>query len=82
MHGDVLGLAQSFDICERKLDRVLDESAHLQLEILEAVLGQTFPILAFGHLAVGPEVRRDILLGIVLLRNEAVQGEQLHRVGD
>ena len=54
------------DICERKLDRIVDEAADLQLVFPESSLGQLLPILALRHFAIGPEAGRDILLGVVL----------------
>ena len=76
MHSDVLGLAQPPDVRERKLDRVVDEAAHLELELLEATPGQLLPILAVRQLAVRPEPRRDVPLGVMLAGREAVQRGQ------
>ncbi len=41
-----------------------------------------FPIVAFGHFAIGPETRRDIRLGLMLARREAVERREHQRVGD
>ena len=82
MHGDVFGLAQLFYICERKLDRVVDEAVHLQPEFLESSLGQLLPIVALGHLAVRPEARRDVPLGVMLIGWKAVERGQQQRVRD
>ena len=54
-------LAQFLDVGKGKLDRILDQSADLELEIPEAALGQMLPVLAHGHFSIGPEVRRDVL---------------------
>ena len=81
MHGDVFGLAQLLDVGKRKLDRIFDQSSHLEPEIAEAGFRQALPVVSDRHFSVGPEVRRDFLLGIVLLRSEAIQRKELHRIG-
>ena len=81
MHGDVFGLAQLLQIGKRKLDRPFDEASHLEPEILEAGFRQALPIVPDRHFPIGPEVRRDFLLGILLLRSQAIQRKKLHRIG-
>ena len=61
---------------------ILDQAADFQLEIAEVALGQVLPVVAHGQLAVRPEVGRDVLFRIRLLRHEPVQREQLHGIGD
>ena len=81
MHGDVFDLTQPLQIGERKLNRIFDEASHLEPEILEADFRQALPVVADRHFPIGPEVRRDFLLGILLLRSQAIQRKKLHRIG-
>jgi len=57
MHGDVLGLPQSLQIGERKLNRLFDKASHLETEILELGFRQVLPVVPDRHFPVGPAMR-------------------------
>src|SRR6185437_392640 len=82
MHCDVFDRAEPFNIGERKLDRVLDQTSYFEPEILKTVFPQLLPIAADGHLSIWPEIGRDLLLGVFLLGMQAVKGKKLHWIRD
>ena len=82
VHGNVLDLAHLLDVGERKLDWVFDQTADLEFEVTEAAFRQMLPIVTDGQFPVRSEVRRDVLLGVMLLWHKFVQCEQLHWIND
>src|SRR4029077_4603585 len=74
--------AQLLKILQGELDRPLNESTYCEAEILEGALRQALPVVADGHFSVGPEIRRDLLLSILLAWRENVQSNLLHGIGN
>ena len=72
VHGDVFGRTEALDIGQGKLDRVFDQASHLQAEIFETILGHAFPIVPDRHFAIRPEIRRDLVRIVPLLRRQTV----------
>ena len=68
MHGDVLDYAQRFEVGERELDRVFDETADLQLVIWKPRSASRFQSSRSGILPFGQKYGEICLLGIVLVR--------------
>ena len=57
MHRYVFGLAELGKIGKRKLNRIFNQTTHLQLVVSKASLGHLFPVTLLGHFAVRPEMR-------------------------
>lgn len=78
VHGNVLDLA-SFSISERESSTGFSARP---LKSLKPPLAQMLPVVTHWHFSIGPEIRRDALLGVVLLWSKPVQREQLHWIDD
>jgi hypothetical protein len=74
------GLIQLLQVSKRKLDGLFDKASHLESESFEAGFRQELPIIPDWHFAIGPEIGRDVLLSILLVRKQAIQREKLHRI--
>src|SRR6185437_5700411 len=75
VHCYMFGGAEFLQLRKGEFDGMLNQPTHFEAKIAEAVLCHALPIVANGHLAIGPEVRRDIFFAVLLLRNKPVQRE-------
>src|SRR6478672_4990214 len=73
VHGNELVFAQRTQVLKRPFDWVLHQTSPPQPELLE---------VASGPFAVGSEVRGDLRLGIILVRDQTIQRDEFYRLGD
>src|SRR5579872_1176961 len=61
VHRNVLFGSQSPQLIEGQFDRILDEARDLQPVISEVAFGELLPVFTRRHLAVRPEIRRNLI---------------------
>ena len=76
MQRDVLVMPERPDLLEAQIDLVLDAAAGAQAVFTKVALGKAIPFIGIWHLAVRPEVWRNVATRMALRRIEALRCAQ------